>query len=121
MKKSFLLFLFVILSSLVTGNLYADTSNHDNYSMAQANDGCIGQIDTKYVKKNTGIVELQITVPSADEVISVSGPYVPNPSWRRSGSKQIIVNLNTNKLDGDWAWMEIIVPGGYYHVKLIYM
>lgn len=121
MKKSLFLFLFVIFSSLVTGNVYATANYYDNYNLAGADDGYKGQLDTKYVNKNTGIVELQITVPSANEVMSVSGPYVPNPSWRRSGSTQIIVNLNTNRLDGNEGWMEIIVPGGYYHVKLIYM
>lgn len=120
MKKTFLFFMLVFISSFVTGNLYADNHNC-SYPPSQTHDQyCKGQIATKYINVNAGsTVEVKISVPSANEVRGVSGPY-ESPSWYRSGNSEITVTLRTNRLDADEGWMEIVVDGGYYHVKLIY-
>lgn len=112
--------MFVFISSLVTGNLYADNHNCSYPSSPSHDQYCKGQIATKYINLNAGsTIEVKISVPSAAEVIGVSGPYA-SPTWYRSGNSEITVTLRTNMLDPDSGWIEIAVNGGYYHVKLIY-
>lgn len=120
MKKTFLFFMFVLISSLVTGNLYADNDNC-SWRGSGSHANCKGQIDTKWIDVSgpSHLVEIKISVPSADAVVGVTGPYA-SPTWYRSGNSEITVILNTGMLDPNEGWMEIAVNGGYYHAKLIY-
>lgn len=117
MKKTFLLFMFVCISSLVCGNLYAD-GNNCTHGQAP----CKGLIATLYVDPTPWpSITINIPVPSADDVIGVAGPYA-SPTWVRSGSSTISVTLSTGMIaDSPVEWMEIAVKGGgFYHVKLVY-
>lgn len=123
MKKAFLLSMFVLISSLVAGNLHADNNNCSYHPSPSHDQYCKGQIDTKYIDLSAGnTVDIKISVTSKD-VMQISGPYAPTPSWSRSGSNEITITLRTSQLrDGNEGWIELIMSDGkYYHVKLVYM
>lgn len=123
MKKTFLFFMLVFISSFVTGNLYADNHNCSYPPSQTHNQYCKGQIATKYIDRSVGYtVDIKISITSKD-VMHISGPYVPTPSWSRSGNNEITITLRTSELvDGNEGWIELIMSDGkYYHVKLIYM
>ncbi|MCD8262776.1 MAG: hypothetical protein LUD02_00295 [Tannerellaceae bacterium] len=114
MKKTIYLMTFLFSLLLCSTNLIAQSSC--SYAGGASHPPCKGLWTTVYISKNaTEPIQFTISAPS-EGVLGFAGPNT-DTSYIKDGSS-IIVTIGSVPLE-ELAWMEMAVPNGYYHIRLI--